>query len=67
MKENTQEKKWLIWSVEHSAWWAPDSRGYIRDRKYAGKYSFEEAAEICEGANRHLKSDFPPNETMVLA
>lgn len=67
MKENTQEKKWLIWSVEHSAWWAPDCKGYVNDRNKAGKYSFGQAFEICEGANCRRKYDFPPNETMVLA
>ena len=56
------DNKWYIWSVEHTAWWAPNSMGYTQDQKRAGKYTFDEAVQICTGANRFCRT---PNETMV--
>lgn len=47
------DPKCVIWSNEHNAWWAPNSRGYVVDRKSAGRYIVEEAKKICEGANRN--------------
>lgn len=38
--------KYLIWSFEHDAWWAPDRRGYTEDIEKAGRYSKDEAGEI---------------------
>jgi hypothetical protein len=43
---------WLIWSDEHGAWWMSGKSGYTRDLQRAGRYSLEEATEICENANR---------------
>lgn len=57
-------KEWLIWSIEHSAWWAPNSLGYTKDRESAGRYSFEEACDICHGANIAHRNT--PNEAMIL-
>lgn len=45
------EQKYLIWSWEHDAWWAPNSNGYVSDRGDAGEYSYEEALKICLNAN----------------
>lgn len=58
--------EWLIWSNEHNAWWAPKNNGYVRSRAKAGRYSFEEASMIVEGANRHRDDDAVPNEAMIL-
>lgn len=55
---------YLIWSFEHNAWWAPNSRGYTTDVKVAGLYGKEEAERICENANRYSSK---PNEEMRLA
>lgn len=46
--ENT---KWIIWSIEHGAWWRPESRGYCVELAGAGVYSYEEAVKIVTGAN----------------
>ena len=35
-----------IWSYEHNAWWGIASRGYVDTVSKAGKYSFQEAADI---------------------
>lgn len=64
MKENTWQERWLIWSIEHDAWWMPNSRGYTKSRKGAGRYTFEEAIEIVEGANFYVV-DGRPNEAMI--
>lgn len=59
-----EEQKWLIWSIEHNAWWAPNSRGYTPYRSAAGKYSYEEALKIVEGAN--IGELNIPNEAMII-
>ena len=46
-----KEPKFLIWSFEHDAWWAPNRQGYVRDSACAGVYGFVEAAVICANAN----------------
>lgn len=58
---------WLIWSIEHGAWWAPAHGGYVRNIEDAGQYSFVEALRIVEGANKYLGPDVPPNEAMIKA
>jgi hypothetical protein len=60
-----EEKRWLIWSNEHSMWWKPNHRGYTAEPKEAGLYTFDEALAICKGANMHQPSHEFPNETMV--
>lgn len=56
-------KKYLIWSLEHRGWWAPNSHGYTPVRSEAGRYDFDEALEIVTGANKYLKGQLP-NEAM---
>jgi hypothetical protein len=57
--------KYLVWSVEHTAWWKPNHCGYTRDRSEAGTYTLEEAEKICRGANL-IHNDFDnPNECIV--
>lgn len=59
------EQAWLIWSNEHKAWWAPDSAGYTRSRKAAGRYTRADALDICKGANCALDDKQEPHETML--
>lgn len=56
---------WLIWSIEHDAWWRPNSNGYTLKLEDAGKYTFEQAFDICHGANEHETKT--PNEAMCPA
>lgn len=44
---------YVIWSHEHTAWWAPNGQGYVRDLAKAGRYS---AAE----AGRWVVQAYPP-------
>ena len=30
--------KFLIWSMEHKAWWRPEAEGYTRLRAEAGRF-----------------------------
>lgn len=46
--------KWLIWSIEHGAWWKPDRNGYTSKFKEAGRYTYEEALELVTHANWNL-------------
>lgn len=55
----------LIWSNEHRGWWAPNSQGYCRHRKDAGRYSFEEACAIVNDANYSPECRDRPNEAMM--
>ena len=41
---------YLIWSVEHSAWWKPNSEGYTPRQSEAGQYTRAEAIDICTEA-----------------
>jgi len=56
--------KWLIWSIEHSAWWKANHNGYTVKRKEAGQYSFESALKIVKSAN--IREPDVPNEAVVL-
>lgn len=42
---------WIILSNEHSAFWRPNMAGYTRILEEAGRYTKEEAEEICK--SRH--------------
>lgn len=46
-----EEKKYHVWSLEHAAWWKPNSMGYTHKIEEAGKYYLEEAESICASAN----------------
>jgi hypothetical protein len=41
---------YLIWSAEHEGWWGPAGLGYVRDVGEAGRFSREDALEICRNA-----------------
>ena len=41
----------LIWSMEHKAWWRPNSQGYTNNLAAAGLYEHDEAQEIIKGTN----------------
>lgn len=45
--------RWLIWSMEHRAWWRPHSNGYTTRTDKAGQYGYEEALSICIAANQY--------------
>lgn len=62
----SKENKWLIWSIEHNAWWGTNRIGYTKSRKLAGRYSEQDAADIVHGANIARDDDQPPQEAMVL-
>jgi hypothetical protein len=44
----------VIWSEEHSAWWAPGERDYTNSLRRAGRYTEARAKEIEAAANRYL-------------
>ena len=43
--------EYLVWSNEHRMWWKPLHRGYTLFIEEAGRYPYEAAARICDGAN----------------
>ena len=42
---------YVLWSIEHTAWWAPHRRGYTRDIRDAGRYERLDAREIVRESN----------------
>ena len=44
-------KRYVIWSIEHDAWWRPGWMGYTTVLAEAGIYSPHEAAQIVQQAN----------------
>jgi hypothetical protein len=48
---------YLIWSLQHSAWWAPRGLGYTTATHRAGLYSFEEATQILAQAGDELRTE----------
>jgi hypothetical protein len=59
--------RWIIWSYEHLAWWAPNRWGYVANPGAAGRYNLTDAAEIVTNATFHQPINTIPNEVMVLA
>lgn len=59
---------WLIWSMEHGAWWAPNKNGYTDNVNKAGRYTLHAAIEIIKGANIALGQGRynAPNEAIIL-
>jgi len=43
--------QYVIWSIEHTAWWAPRAMGYAPTLAGAGVYSRGEAETIVARAN----------------
>lgn len=44
--------KYVIWSIEHQAWWRANSHGYADSLVDAGVYDEAEARDILERANQ---------------
>lgn len=63
IEEDNVKDKWIIWSIEHTGYWGANRRGYTPYKSLAGIYTYEEALEIVEGANKYL--DSYPNEAMI--
>jgi hypothetical protein len=45
------QRQFLIWSIEHEAWWRPGHAGYTRNLGEAGVYFEESARDILKRAN----------------
>lgn len=43
----TEPGIYLVWSNEHRGWWRQGSFGYSADMRKAGRFSREEALDIC--------------------
>jgi hypothetical protein len=41
---------YLVWSHEHSRWWAHRGRGYVRELSRAGRFTRDDAIAICTNA-----------------
>lgn len=58
-----ENQKFIVWSVEHEAWWMDREDGYTPFRRDAGVYSYKDACRIVASANRGLNDT--PNEAMI--
>lgn len=57
------KREWIIWSIEHNAWWKPRRNGYVIERVNAGRYTYDEAVKIVESGN--INKNNTPNEAMI--
>lgn len=57
--DKTMRENWLVWSLEHEAWWKPARRGYTTIKSEAGRYTFTEAEDIVRMANRFHPDELP--------
>lgn len=57
---------YVIWSNEHSLWWAADERGYDSSLNNAGRYTREKALGICTGARGGRRFNANPSEVPLL-
>lgn len=57
---------YIIWSIEHDAWWNWGERGYVNSRAAAGHYSFDRAIQIVQSGNYACHDINKPNEAMIL-
>jgi len=48
---------WLIFSPRDGAYWRPESNGYTNNLLFAGVYTAERAAKICDGLGN--RGDYP--------
>ena len=44
------DDQYLVWSNEHRAWWKAGRCGYAQGLRDAGRYTREQAIEICRDA-----------------
>lgn len=51
--------KYLIWSHEHDQWWRPNREGYTPRIEEAGRYTFDEVAEV-------VVPHIPPGEEVAV-
>jgi hypothetical protein len=63
---NAENSLWLVWSMEHRLWWAPNGNGYVKSRSHAGRYSYDQAVRIVADANWSPDHDTHPSEAMIL-
>lgn len=51
--------KYLIYSVENQGWWRANSFGYTEHKSEAGRFDYEEAAQIVRNANMFCDKNNP--------
>ena len=67
------KKEWLVWSVQHNAWWKHDGWGYTKKYSEAKRFTYKQACAICRTGGFRRSSALThrdirvPNETMILA
>lgn len=57
----------LVYSKEHRGFWKKPTLGYTESINEAGRFTYEEAKQIVQHANRHLLEDGSWEEIMTLA
>ena len=61
---DADKQLWLVWSHEHDGYWPQNRRGYIKNRRDAGRFTFNEAVQIINEGNLGMRG-FRPQETML--
>jgi hypothetical protein len=64
----SESEIFYIWSMEHNAWWRPDSNGYTNKLSEAGTFGREECYDILFHANwSSVRTGKTPHEAMIPA
>jgi hypothetical protein len=56
--DTTTARRYVIWSIEHQAWWKASRHGYAPTLAKAGRFTEEAAALIVARANRVKTEEF---------
>ena len=48
---SVNDQLYVVWSLEHQAWWKASRFGYAETLADAGRFSYAEAADIVRKAN----------------
>ena len=52
----SDRRGYVIWSIEHGAWWKARRTGYTNDLADAGRYTYDTAVHIVADANQNRPS-----------
>lgn len=55
--------EFLIWNYERGMYWRPGCMGYTSLKEEAGRYTFQQAIDICVEANSYSQNN--PEEAMI--
>ncbi len=62
---NDNDKVFLIWSNRRQLWWKDNFSYYTSDVRQAGRYSLQQARQICNTLNLHTTNAGPDSALVI--